>query len=250
MHEKELLGIVWALKFWRAFLLSLSSPFEVFTNHYSVQYFMSSKILTCNQSFWVEFHFSITYHHGLLATIPNALSLGDDIYLERGEYFISNNPINLQKLIKQDKFQPPRLFAVNVEAFSNFIKSIQKALWQDSHYRSILKELVKGKSVPDYSLDPSSQLLLFKYWVVVSNDPTIQLSILQNCHYSLLAGHPVQEKTFNIVKWDFHWYCITQFIKDYFSSCQQFSRNKNIHQKKFGLLKPLTRKNFLKSSFK
>ncbi|MBW0511086.1 hypothetical protein O181_050801 [Austropuccinia psidii MF-1] len=32
---------------------------------------------------------------------------------------------------------------------------------------------------------------------------------------------------------------MTQFIKDYVSSCQQCSRNKNIHHMKFGLLKPL-----------
>ncbi|MBW0579836.1 hypothetical protein O181_119551 [Austropuccinia psidii MF-1] len=32
---------------------------------------------------------------------------------------------------------------------------------------------------------------------------------------------------------------MTQFIKDYVSSCQQCSRNKNIHHKKFGFLKPL-----------
>ncbi|MBW0509031.1 hypothetical protein O181_048746 [Austropuccinia psidii MF-1] len=32
---------------------------------------------------------------------------------------------------------------------------------------------------------------------------------------------------------------MTQFIKDYVSSCHQCSRNKNIHHKKFGLLKPL-----------
>ncbi|MBW0542887.1 hypothetical protein O181_082602 [Austropuccinia psidii MF-1] len=32
---------------------------------------------------------------------------------------------------------------------------------------------------------------------------------------------------------------MTQFIKDYVSSFQQFSRNKNVHQKKFGLVKPL-----------
>ncbi|MBW0569853.1 hypothetical protein O181_109568 [Austropuccinia psidii MF-1] len=37
IHDKELLGIVWALKPWRAFLLSLSSPFEVLTNHSSLQ---------------------------------------------------------------------------------------------------------------------------------------------------------------------------------------------------------------------
>ncbi|MBW0508835.1 hypothetical protein O181_048550 [Austropuccinia psidii MF-1] len=32
---------------------------------------------------------------------------------------------------------------------------------------------------------------------------------------------------------------MNQFIKDYVSSCQQCSRNKNIHHRKFGLLKPL-----------
>ncbi|MBW0538073.1 hypothetical protein O181_077788 [Austropuccinia psidii MF-1] len=36
IHDKELLGIVWALKPWRAFLLSLSSSFEVLTNHSSL----------------------------------------------------------------------------------------------------------------------------------------------------------------------------------------------------------------------
>ncbi|MBW0512671.1 hypothetical protein O181_052386 [Austropuccinia psidii MF-1] len=40
IHEKELLGIVWALKHWGAFLLSLSSPFKVLTDHSSLQYLM------------------------------------------------------------------------------------------------------------------------------------------------------------------------------------------------------------------
>ncbi|MBW0590115.1 hypothetical protein O181_129830 [Austropuccinia psidii MF-1] len=102
IHDKELLGIVWALKCWRAFLLSLSSPFEVLTNHSSVQYFMSSKVLTCHQAHWAEFHFSITYLPGRLATLLDSLSHWDNIYLERGEDFISKNPMNFQQLIKQD----------------------------------------------------------------------------------------------------------------------------------------------------
>ncbi|MBW0584770.1 hypothetical protein O181_124485 [Austropuccinia psidii MF-1] len=46
IHDKELLGIVWAFKRWRAFLLSLSNSFEAFTDHSSLQYFMSSKVLS------------------------------------------------------------------------------------------------------------------------------------------------------------------------------------------------------------
>ncbi|MBW0565854.1 hypothetical protein O181_105569 [Austropuccinia psidii MF-1] len=55
IHDKELLGIDWALKCWRAFLLCLSSSFEVLTNHSSLQYLMSSKIYTCSQARWAEF---------------------------------------------------------------------------------------------------------------------------------------------------------------------------------------------------
>ncbi|MBW0575410.1 hypothetical protein O181_115125 [Austropuccinia psidii MF-1] len=170
---------------------------------------MSSKVLYCRQALWAEFlsefHFLITYCPGCLATLPDDLSCQDDVYPERGEDFISRNPMKFQQVIKLDEVQPSRYFAVKVEPFSNFIYSIQKALWQDSQYRSILQELGKGKSIQNYSLDSSSQLLFFKDWVVVPIDPKIQLSILQKHHNSPLAGHPGQKKTLKLVKRDFHW---------------------------------------------
>ncbi|MBW0549472.1 hypothetical protein O181_089187 [Austropuccinia psidii MF-1] len=77
IHDKELLGIVWAPKHWRSFLISLSDSFEVLTDHSSLQYFMSSKVLNCRQACWEaflsEFHFSITYFPGRPATLPDAL---------------------------------------------------------------------------------------------------------------------------------------------------------------------------------
>ncbi|MBW0514408.1 hypothetical protein O181_054123 [Austropuccinia psidii MF-1] len=224
INDKELLGIVWPLKHWRAFLLSLFSPFEVLSNHSSLPYFMSSKVLTCQQGCWAEFlsqfHFSITSLPGHLATLLDAFSHWDNVYLERGEDFIGKNPMNFQQLIKQDEVQPSRYFAFNVKYFSNLIDSIQKALWQGSQYRSILQELGKGKSVQYYSLDYLSQLLLFKDWVVVQNDPIIQLSILQKRHNSPQAGHPGQYKTLTLVKRGLHWSGLTQFIKDYVPSYQ------------------------------
>ncbi|MBW0577441.1 hypothetical protein O181_117156, partial [Austropuccinia psidii MF-1] len=109
IHDKELLDIVWALKRWRAFLFSLSSSFEVLTHNSSLQYFMSSKILTCHKSRWdeflSEFQFPITYCPGRLATLPDALSRRDNIYPERGEDFINKNTRNYQRIIKQDEIQ-------------------------------------------------------------------------------------------------------------------------------------------------
>ncbi|MBW0556954.1 hypothetical protein O181_096669 [Austropuccinia psidii MF-1] len=118
IHDKELLGIFWALKHWRAFLLSLSSPFEVLTNHSYLKYFISSKILTLRQAYWAEFlsefHFSITYLPGSLDTLPDALLCQDDVYQERGEDFISKNPINFQQPIQKDEVQPLRFAEVKV----------------------------------------------------------------------------------------------------------------------------------------
>ncbi|MBW0529005.1 hypothetical protein O181_068720 [Austropuccinia psidii MF-1] len=132
IHNKELLVIVWALKHWGAFLLSLSSPFEVLTNNSSLKSFISSKIGTFHQACWAEFlsefHVSITYHPGFLATLPDALLRWVNFFSERGKDTISKIPMNLQKFIKQDEVQPSRFFAVKVECFSNFIESIQKKL--------------------------------------------------------------------------------------------------------------------------
>ncbi|MBW0576845.1 hypothetical protein O181_116560, partial [Austropuccinia psidii MF-1] len=147
--------------------------------------------------------------------------------------------MNYQKIIKQDEIKASDFASIKVELFSSLIDSIEKALWQYSQYRNILQHLGKGKSVQDYSLDSSSQLLYFKNQVVVPNDPTIQLSIIQRWHDCPLDGHPGKEETLKLVKWDFHWPGMTKFIKDYVSSCKQCSRNSNIHHKKFGLLKTL-----------
>ncbi|MBW0479424.1 hypothetical protein O181_019139 [Austropuccinia psidii MF-1] len=202
MHDKELFGIAWALKHWRSFLLSLSDSFEVLTDHLSLQYLLSSKFLTCRQACWSEFlsefHFSITYHPGRLATSLDALSRQDKVYPERG-----------------------------------------KAVWQDKDYEEILKQLARDESVSDYTLEPQAKLLLFEDRVVILRNHELQLDILQKHHDSPLAGRPGPEKTLKLIKRDFSWAGMNQIINDYVSPCQQCSRNKRIHHKKFLLLKPL-----------
>ncbi|MBW0566659.1 hypothetical protein O181_106374, partial [Austropuccinia psidii MF-1] len=171
IRDKELLGIVWALKHWRAFLLSISNPFEVLTDHSSLQYFMSSEVLTFRQACWAEFlsefQFTITYRQGRLATLPDALSRQDNVYPERGVDFIIKNPQNFHQVIKQDGIQESRFFSIKVEIFSDLVYKIQKEVWQDKDYKEILKQLARGESVPDYSLEPQANLLLFKDRLVI-----------------------------------------------------------------------------------
>ncbi|MBW0499368.1 hypothetical protein O181_039083 [Austropuccinia psidii MF-1] len=130
INDKELLGIAWALKRWRAFLLPLSDSFEVLTAHSSLQYFMSPKVLTCRQALWseflLEFHFTITYLPGRLATLPDALSRWYNVYPEREVDLISKNPQRFHQVIKQDGIGESRFFSIKVEIFSNLVDKIQK----------------------------------------------------------------------------------------------------------------------------
>ncbi|MBW0462025.1 hypothetical protein O181_001740 [Austropuccinia psidii MF-1] len=148
IHDKELLGIVWALKCWTAFLISLSNPFEVVTDHSSLQYFMSFKVLTWCQACWTEFlsefHFTITFRPGMLATLSAALSRWDDAYPERGVDFISKDPQNFNQVIKEDGIQESRFFLIKVEVFSDLVDKIQREVWKDKDYKEILKQLARG----------------------------------------------------------------------------------------------------------
>ncbi|MBW0592030.1 hypothetical protein O181_131745, partial [Austropuccinia psidii MF-1] len=222
LHDKELLGIVWALKRWRAFLPSLSDSFEVLTDHSSLQYFMSSKVLTCHQVCWAEFlsefYFSITYCPGRLATLPDALSCWDHVYPQRGVDFISKNPKNFHQVLKQIEIKESRYFSIKAEVFSDLVDQIQKAVWQDKDYKEILKQLARGETVSDYTLELQAKLLLFKDRVVIPSNHEIQLDILQKRHDSPLAGHPGQKKTLKLIKRDFYWAGMNQIIKDYVSS--------------------------------
>ncbi|MBW0495628.1 hypothetical protein O181_035343 [Austropuccinia psidii MF-1] len=110
IHDKKLLAIVLALKPCRDFLLSLSNSFEVLKDHSSLQYFMSSKVLTCFRACGAEilseFHFTITYLPGRLVTLPDALSRWDNVD------FISKNPQIFHQVIKQDGIQESRFFSI------------------------------------------------------------------------------------------------------------------------------------------
>ncbi|MBW0513259.1 hypothetical protein O181_052974 [Austropuccinia psidii MF-1] len=178
--------------------------------------------------------------NGRPATLPDTLSHRDNVYPERGVDLISKNPQNLHQVIKQDVIQESRFFSIKVEVFSDLVEKIQKEVRQDNEYKEILKKLARGESVTDYSLEPQAKLVLFKDRVVIPRNEVIQLNILQKCHDPPLAGQPCQEKTLKLIKRDFYWDGMNELIKAYVSSCQQFSRNKNIHYKKFGLLKPLS----------
>src|SRR5882724_682037 len=55
VHDKELLTIFEAFKRWRHYLEGSGLPIDVITDHWNLQYFSTTKILTCRQAHWSEY---------------------------------------------------------------------------------------------------------------------------------------------------------------------------------------------------
>lgn len=55
IYDKELLAIVRCLEQWRPELMGLAESFDIYTDHQSLEHFMSTKKLTARQARWAEF---------------------------------------------------------------------------------------------------------------------------------------------------------------------------------------------------
>ncbi|MBW0503295.1 hypothetical protein O181_043010 [Austropuccinia psidii MF-1] len=170
---------------------------------------MSSKVLTCCQAHWAEllseFHFTITYCPGRLATLPDVFSCWEIVYPERGVDFISKKTQTFHQVIKKDGIQELIFFSIKVEIFSDLVDQIQKEVWQAKYYPEILKKLARGQSSSDYSLETQAKSLFFKDKVVPPCNIVIQLNILQMSHESPFAGNPGQEKALKLIKRYSNW---------------------------------------------
>jgi len=75
--------------------------------------------------------------------------------------------------------------------------------------------------------------------VYVPNSDELKRNILELYHDSLIAGHPGQAKTLELVSRGYYWPSLKAYVNSYVEACDPCQRNKNHHSKTHGLLRPL-----------
>ena len=100
VHDKELMAIYDAFKCWRHYLEGASTPIDVITDYHNLQYFSTTKVLSCRQAQCLEylsqFNMVIHFHPGKLGTKPDVLTCRWDVYPKEGSSDYAS--INLQNL--------------------------------------------------------------------------------------------------------------------------------------------------------
>jgi hypothetical protein len=107
-HDKELLAIFAAFQQWRHYLKGSPDPIEVFMDHKNLEYFSTTKLLTCWQVHWSEylnqFNLVICFRPRHLGTKPDSLTRCWDVYPKGGnsDYAVIN-PNNLRPVFTQNQ---------------------------------------------------------------------------------------------------------------------------------------------------
>ena len=107
-HDKELLAIFEAFRVWQHYLEGSGIPINVVTDHKNLEYFSTTKVLTCRQARWSEylaqFNLIIRFRPGRLGTKPDSLTRHWDVY-PKGENsdYATVNPSNLRPMFTQEQ---------------------------------------------------------------------------------------------------------------------------------------------------
>ena len=107
-HDKELLVIFEAFTTWHHYLEGSVSPIDVVTDHKNLEYFSTTKLLTCHQARWLEFlcqfNLTVQYCPGKLRAKPNALTRRWDVYPNEGNKDYTHiNPDNYRPIFTNEQ---------------------------------------------------------------------------------------------------------------------------------------------------
>lgn len=255
IYDKELLAIVKCFEQWRPELEATGIPVSVFTDHKSLEYFMTTKKLTRRQARWAEllseFNFVITYRPGKQNEKADALTRRpndkpQDESDERQKHQLQTMlPIaRLSAEVQQDCGLAP----IETDTLTAEVKTLDdevaKANLEDDMCNRISQALANGSPQMDgvkmdrCTIDDRGCVLYQgRLWVPDCNE--LRLQVIRQTHDQQAIGHPGVRNTLSIASRAFFWPKMRKDIDQYVRNCHSCRRAKAPRDKYNGLLHPL-----------
>ena len=268
IHDKELLAIVCAFREWRPWLAG-SRGILVHTDHRNLEYFFSKNIFKQRHWRWREelgqFDWILRYRSGSEQKVADALSRKEEL---KSQYDLEIEEIEPEPLLSPRRWtQPttskeprPNLLPLGPE--SGNAGSVEQAL-EVFHAQS--RESLGDEDPDEFPQEPYdifAELLRWnrlepKFYVegpdivfrnglatrdnkwLVPPDERLRYKIVAQRHDVPTAGHRGVEKTYHLVRADFHWTGLRRTVQRYVGSCATCVRAKKPTHKPYGLLVPL-----------
>jgi RNase H-like domain found in reverse transcriptase/Integrase zinc binding domain len=250
-HDKELMAIYEAFKTWRHYFEGTEVPIDVVIDHKNLEYFCTTWILSRRQARWSTFlsgfNMFIRFRPGHLKTKPNALTRQPDLYPKgEGKPYGTVNPQNCRPVFSSTQL------SASLQATAMLPVSLQGIITMD------IEELQKD-ILTAYDTDPAVQSFRadsdnskYSCWsvdnvgfvrinqrILIPESRDLWLCILQSFHDHPVSGHFGVNKTLSVIRREYTWPNIQEFVADYVKSCTTCARSKAKQHKPYGLLHQL-----------
>jgi len=235
IHDKEMLAVVRALAEWRAELEGLrrEEPFDIFTDHRALEYFMTTKKLNARQARWAEFlsrfRFIIRYRPGKQNTLADALSRPER--KSKG-----NGPV--QTLLKPENLDPRiRAELAPVDPTISILDEVTNLNRTAASLESLRADANKEDS--PYTVENGLLLYDGRLVVPIEEDDTLRARLLKEIHDQPSMAHPGQRKLLHLVRSRFYWTGWRGDVARFVRNCVTCRRMKIPRDRTPGNLKPL-----------
>lgn len=236
IYDRELLAIMRALREWRHYLNGSPHRTIVYSDHQNLTYFKDPRKLNPRQRRWIpemeEYYLKLVHMPGARMTQADALSRRSDHCPDPAE---ENEEITLL---------PENLFANLLELDRNGLlvdKELQEEIlnsdkW-DQEAVDALRLLKEDKGTKDHhSFEhwtvedvEGQELMLYKDRIYVPDNAELRRKIVHRYHDTEAAGHPGMLGTLELLRRDYYWPGMTNFVKEYVKGCavcQQYKINR------------------------
>jgi hypothetical protein len=213
IYDRELLGIVQALKEWRHYIQGSGHTTLIHMDHQNLTYFQKAQKLSDWQARWSLFlsEFDIKLQH-----LPENKIILSDALSKRLDHFPEEEETKEEILLPDDLFL--NLLDVNLrDKNKEYDFDVTKAieLLQEEGPTSIQNNL------EDWKIEEvdNQKTIFYKGKQYVPKDQELRRDILKLFHDHETAGHPGELKTYNLVKQHYWWPGLRIFVKNYVKGC-------------------------------
>ena len=258
IHDKEMLAIILALTEWRPWLegLQTDEPFSLYSDHRSLEYFMTTKKLSGRQARWAEllsrYYFKLMYRAGKANERADALSRkAEDVIAQqkaveqhRTQTMIPRDKID-QAIIDDLGLEPePQLAALEGQYGYDSLRLIGR-ITEDNRTNPDLQDLRTKAQTEQadntWSLRDGLLLRHNKLYVTdgMIDEIPLRTAIIREAHEQPLSGHPGRTKLRQLLQARYYWPGQGSDIDRYCANCYACRRSHVPRDKKPGFLHQL-----------
>ena len=248
-----MLAIIHALQEWCAELegLQVNEWFQILTDHWSLEYFMTIKKLNARQARWAEFlswfYFLIKYWSGWQNTLADALSRPmkkqEDADTDHWmQILIKPEQIDEEIFVHGQNTANNTEPSVELKPLESDLHIVDWVLWANQESSSLNEFWDQAWNDKDDDNDWKLEdgLLLWKNWLYVPDDDLILCTqLLDEVHCQISTAHPGWTKTQQLIQDCYYWPTWRRDIEWYVQNCTKCKCATNPQDKMPGLLNPL-----------